>query len=129
MNMTKRIFSLFLTVAMLVCFLAACNTPQNATQFSAQSPTNATTYAKNAQDPSPLEQTVTCVNITSGESVIEKYAAGEVAWYLAKKNIAISEDGFEIAFLLDASIAEGGYQITATTKGLTVAGSNERGLA
>ena len=129
MNMTKRIFSLFLTVAMLVCVLAACNTPQNATQFSAQSPTNATTYAKNAQDPSPLEQTVTCVNITSGESVIEKYAAGETAWYLAKKNIAISKDGFEIAFLLDASIAEGGYQITATTKGLTVAGGNERGLA
>ena len=129
MNITKRIFSLFLTVAMLVCALAACNKVQNVAQFGSESPTNATTYAKNAQDTSPLEQTVTCVNITSGDSVIEKYAATELAWYLAKKNVAISTDGFEIAFLLDTSIAEGGYQITATTKGLTVAGGNERGLA
>ena len=129
MSMKKRIFALLLTVAMLICVLASCNTPQNAAQFNGKSPQNATTYVKNATDSSPFEQKITCVNITSGDSVIEKYAAGELAWYLAKKNISVSNDGFGIAFLLDDSIADGGYQITADKNGLTVAGGNERGLA
>ncbi len=129
MSMIKRIFALLLTVAMLVCVLAACNTPQNAAQFSTQSPKNATTYAKNEADPSPLEQKITSVNITSGESVIEKYAAAELAWYLAKKNVPVAEDGFGVAFLLDTALPAGGYQITTNTNGLTVAGGNERGLA
>ena len=129
MSMIKRIFALLLTVAMLICVLAACNKPQNVAQLSNESPKNATTYAKNTPDPSPLEQKITSVNITCGDSVIENYAAAELAWYLAKKNISITPDGYGIAFLLDASLPAGGYKITADTNGLTVAGGNERGLA
>ena len=129
MSMIKRIFALLLTVAMLICVLVACGKPQNTTQFNNAPQKNATTYAKNATDPSPLEQKITSVNITCGDSVIENYAAAELAWYLGKKNISITSDGYEIAFLLDSSLPAGGYQITANTNGLAVAGGNERGLA
>ena len=129
MSMIKRIFALLLTVAMLICVLAACNKPQTSYQSSNNSQKNATTSAKNGIEAAPAEKKITNVNITCGDSVIENYAAAELAWYLAKKNISITPDGYGIAFLLDASLPAGGYKITADENGLTVAGGNERGLA
>ena len=129
MSMKKRIFALLLTVAMLICVLASCSTPLAAMQTGNTSPSNATTSAKNGMG-SPLgERKITSVHITSGDSVIERYAATELAWYLTKKNITLADDGYGIAILLDASLAEGGYQITADENGLTLAGGNDRGLA
>ena len=129
MSMIKRIFALLLTVAMLICVLAACNKPQTSYQSSNNSQKNATTSAKSGIEAAPAEKKITNVNITCGDSVIENYAAAELAWYLGKKNISITPDGYGIAFLLDDSLPAGGYQITADENGLTVAGGNERGLA
>ena len=127
--MIKRIFALLLTVAMLICVLAACNKPQISYQSSNNSQKNATTSAKSGIEAAPAEKKITNVNITCGDSVIENYAAAELAWYLGKKNISIASDGYKIAFLLDSSLPAGGYKITSDTTGLTVAGGNERGLA
>ena len=129
MSMIKRIFALLLTVAMLICVLAACNKPQTSYQSSNNSQKNATTSAKSGIEAAPAEKKITNVNITCGDSVIENYAAAELAWYLGKKNISIASDGYKIAFLLDSSLPAGGYKITADENGLTVAGGNERGLA
>ena len=129
MRMIKRIFALLLTVAMLICVLAACNKPQTSYQSSNNSQKNATTSAKSGIEAAPAEKKITNVNITCGDSVIENYAAAELAWYLGKKNISIASDGYKIAFLLDSSLPAGGYKITADENGLTVAGGNERGLA
>ena len=109
--MIKRIFALLLTVAMLICVLAACNKPQTSYQSSNNSQKNATTSAKSGIEATPAEKKITNVNITCGDSVIENYAATELAWYLGKKNISIASDGYKIAFLLDSSLPAGGYKI------------------
>ena len=127
MSMMKRIFALLLTVVMLVSVLAACNKPQTP---------EGSTPDQTTPDPNPLPnppetpaKKITSVKISSGESAIESFAATELKWYLAKKNIPLAEDGYSISFIIDERVAEGGYRITADENGLTVMGGDNRGLA
>ena len=129
MRMMKKTLAILLSVAMLICVLAACNKPQDTPQTSNNSLKKATTSAKNNTESSVTERKITSVNITSGNSVIEHYAAAELKWYFAQKNIPSSNDGYTLHIKLDATVAAGGYKITANEKGLAIVGGNERGLA
>lgn len=126
MSMMKRIFAILLTVAMLVCVLTACNASKDSAKTNSAFLADATqpTGADNA-----VLQKITSVNITCGKSAIENFAAAELRWYLAKKNIPLADDGYGIALKLDDSVAQNGYQIIADENGLVIAGGNERGLA
>ena len=125
MSMIKRIFALLLTVAMLICALAACGQPN--TSISAdRTPLHATANAKN--ESTATQKQITSVNITCGKSAIESFAAAELKWYFAKKNVALADDGYGVEVKLDASIPEGGYKISADENGLVIAGGNERGV-
>ena len=126
MSMTKRIFALLLTVAMLVSVLTACNKPQTPDQ----------TTETTTPDPNPLPnppetpaKKITSVKVSCGESPIENFAATELKWYLAKRNIPLTEDGYHISFIIDERVTEGGYRITADENSLTVMGGDNRGLA
>lgn len=132
MSMTKRIFALLLTVAMLVSVLCACNKPQEPDQTSATTTPDATTPAETLppDPPTTPPQKITSVNITCGESTIEHFAATELKWYFAKKGVALSDDGFGIAVKMDTRYAKkDGYRIIADENGATLIGNNERGVA
>ena len=141
MSMTKRIFALLLTVALLVSVLSACNFSAPPNQTEGSSTTEATTPAQTTPETTPGEelpkdppttppQKITSVHITCGTSAIENFAAAELKWYLDKKNVAIAEDGFGIELKIDESLAKkDGYKITADETGVLLAAGNERGLA
>ena len=131
MRMIKKVFALLLTVAMLVCILASCNIPKEPVQANSTPNADATTTlqtnSKTLNNATTLTK-ITSINITSGKSPVEKYAASELGWYLAKKNILATDNGYNIALYLDASIANQGYRITADESGLVIAGGDARGL-
>lgn len=129
MRITRKTLALLLTVAMLMCVLASCGKPQPTTQTSNVPLSNATTSTTLNTSSSVTENKITSVSISCGKSVIENYAAGELKWYLGKKNIPVVENGYGITFTLDASAPAGGYKITADQNGVIIAGGNERGLA
>ena len=129
MSMIKRIFALLLTVAMLVCVLAACSTPSTPVS-TGHTPLNGTTNTTTTESSTATTQKqITSVNITCGTSAIENFAATELKWYFAQKNIALDDNGYTVAVTIDASIPTGGYKISADDDGLVIAGGNERGLA
>ena len=140
MRMTKRIFALLLTVALLVSVLPSCNKPKEpdatsgttAPEGAATTPVESTT-PENVLPPEPPTtppQKITSVHITCGKSAIENFAAAELKWYFAKKNVTLSPDGFGIELKIDADVAKkDGYKITADEDGLVLVAGNERGLA
>lgn len=144
MSITKRIFALLLTVALLVSVFCACNkqkepdgTSGSTTPESAATTPNETTPEQTTPEvpptvdpPTTPPQKITSVHITCGDSAIESYATAELTWYFAKKNVSLSPDGFGIELKIDESLAKkDGYRITANTEGLVLAAGNERGLA
>lgn len=142
MRMTTKIFSLLLTVALLVSVLSACNKPKepdrtNGVTTPADTNPVATTPTPTTPEeilpvdpPTTPPQKITSVHITCGGNAIESYAAAELTWYFAKKNVTLSPDGFGIELKIDESLAKkDGYRITADTEGLVLAAGNERGLA
>ena len=144
MSITKRIFALLLTVALLVSVFCACNkqkepdgTSGSTTPESAATTPNETTPEQTTPEvpptvdpPTTPPQKITSVHITCGSSAIESYAAAELTWYFAKKNVTLSSEGFGIELKIDADLApKDGYSITADEEGLVLAAGNERGLA
>ena len=144
MRMIKRIFALLLTVALLVSAFCACNkqkepdtTSGSTTPESAATTPNETTPENTTPEeipsvdpPTTPPQKITSVHITCGSSAIENFAAAELKWYFAKKNVTLSPEGFGIELKIDASLAKkDGYRITADENGLVLAAGNERGLA
>ena len=129
MNITKRIFALLLTVAVLICTLAACN-GKNEPENTTPDPTiEVTTPDQDTPVVSPTEKKITSVNITCGKSAIENFAAAEMKWYFEKKNVTLSPDGYGITLTIDESIPRDGYRITAAENGLVLAANNSRGMA
>ena len=126
MRITKRIFALLLTVAVLVGVLTACGQP-NTTVSAGNTPLNGTTKTNN--ESTATQKQITSVSITCGTSAIENFAATELKWYFTQKNITLDEGGYPVAVTIDASIPAGGYKISADESGLVIAGGNERGLA
>lgn len=138
MSMMKRIFALLLTVAMLACALTACNqpnTPQETTPVGTTevpettTPEEVTTPAE-PEIPTTPPQKITSFYVTSGKSAVETFAATELKWYLAEKNLPLSPDGYHISIVIDEQVVKDGYTIIAYDEnGLTIAGGNNRGLA
>ena len=139
MSMTKRIFALLLTVAMLVSVLCACEQLQEPNETSGTTASNTANTTPNETTPtetSPSDppttppQKITSVHITCGNSAIESFAAAELKWYFGQKNVTLSPDGFGIELKIDATLAKkDGYKITADENGLLLVAGNERGLA
>lgn len=128
MSTIKRIFALLLTVAVLVCALAACGKP-SAPVSTGNTSLNATANTNTKTESATTQKQITSVNVTCGKSAIESFAAAELKWYFAKKNVALDEGGYAVSVTIDASIPAGGYKISADENGLVIAGGNERGLA
>ena len=126
MSMMKKIFALLLTVAMLVCVLAACNKPQEPHNTTPEATTP--TETPNNPPATPAKK-ISSVHITCGETPIENFAATELKWYFIKMNVTISPDGYSITVKIDENAPKDGYTIVADENGLVLAGGNNRGLA
>ena len=125
MSMTKRIFALLLTVAMLVCALAACNKEPEVTTPEATTPESTT---PEPEFPTTPPKKITAFSVVSGSDATESLMASEIKWYLTQKGLTLSESGYQISVVLDDTVVADGYKIVATENALTVAGGNERGL-
>jgi hypothetical protein len=144
----QKIFVLLLTVAMLTTLFASCNfasktentTPAETTPAKT-TPAQTTPAETTPEETTPgtdtpitppkpsVEISLTSVNLQAGDSAIESFAVAELKWYFAKKNIAVSNDGYPITLSIDSSVVADGYKTEATEEGLTIKGGNERGLA
>ncbi len=71
-----------------------------------------------------MKKTLTIVNITSSNEPTALSAAEELSRYLQKKGVAVSEEGFPISIVVDASLAQDSYKIEATEDGMTIKGDN-----
>lgn len=134
MSMMKRIFALLLTVAMLVCTLAACNKPKEPEQTDPTTPevedtTPEVTTPTEPEFPTTPPKKITSFRVTCGDSAVENFAATELKWYLKEKNLPLSDNGYHISIVIDTDVVEDGYTIVATEDSLTIAGGNNRGLA
>ena len=127
----KKLLTLVLVAAMLLpCFLTGCNLFN---QPAETTPTQTTPETTPPDTPAPTKtMTLTAINATAGESDAEAYALAELGAYLAKKGIAISEDGFPISISIDSSVNENGFKIEAVLEGdaagMTIKGGNGRGV-
>ena len=128
MRMMKRIFALLLTVAMLVCALAACNKPKEPEQTTPDTTTPENTTPE-PEIPTTPPKKITSFRVTCGNSAVENFAATELKWYLKEKNLPLTDDGYHISLVLDESVTEDGYTIVADENSLVIAGGNNRGLA
>ncbi|MBO5931054.1 MAG: hypothetical protein J6Q70_02330, partial [Clostridia bacterium] len=129
MSMMRKIFALLLVVAMLVCPLASCNKPQTPQETTPEETTPETTTPQEPQIPTTPPKKVTSFYVTGGKSAVETFAATEIKWYLAEKNLTLSPDGYHISVIIDETIVDDGYTVVALEDSLVIAGGNNRGLA
>ena len=129
MSMMKKIFALLLVVAMLVCPLASCNKPQTPQETTPEDSTPEVTTPQEPQIPTTPPKKVTSFYVTGGKSAVETFAATEIKWYLAEKNLTLSPDGYHISVIIDETIVDDGYTVVALEDSLVIAGGNNRGLA
>lgn len=146
----QKIFALLLAVAMLTMPLASCNlfqkaentTPAQTTPTEttpAQTTPAETTATTTPEDttsedepiipPEPIVVKPTSVSIVAGNSAIENFAVAELKWYLAAKNIPVSDDGYPIVFSISSDMAADSYLIEVTNECLSIVGGNARGFA
>ena len=127
----KKLLILVLVAALLLpCLLTACNPSQKPEETTPQQ--NTTPEDDTPTDPEVKTMTLTAINVTAGDSEAEAYALAELSAYLAKKGVAITEDGFPITLSIDSSIGEDGFKIEAAfdgeNAGMTFKGGNSRGV-
>lgn len=144
----QKIFALLLTVAMIATALASCNlfsktenttpaettaAPTTPTETTAPAetttPEETTTAPEDQVPPEPVIVTPTSISIEAGNSAIENFAVAELKWYLAAKNMPVSDDGYPIVFCIDPNFAEDSYVISVYEDALYIIAGNERGFA
>ena len=72
------------------------------------------------------------VCIITGKSESEVYAGEELAAYLQKKNVAVSEGGFPVIIFVDPTLGEDCFEVDVVLEGeeasMTIRGGNGRGV-
>lgn len=142
----KRLFSLLLAAMLLIpCLLAGCNkndavdeTTTAGTTTAETTPEETTSSGTPSDDITPeqppLESTaLTAVTIVGGNTPAELTAISELEKYLSQKGVSIVENGFPITILLDSSLGDDAYRVTAVVgegkeESMTIAGGNGRGV-
>ena len=71
-------------------------------------------------------------NIITGSTDNEIFAGQELASYLTKKNVTVSESGFPIILFIDPTLGEDCFEVDVTLRGeeasMTIRGGNGRGV-
>ena len=135
----KKLLTLLLVAAILLpCFLTACDFLKNYTEIRDERPDPETTTPESTTpgdnpvvDPPVVKtMTLTSVKVSAGEEDTEAYAAAELMAYLAKKGVALAEDGFSITLSIDSSLGEDAFKIEADIDAgsMTFVGGNGRGI-
>ena len=135
----KKLLTLLLVAAILLpCFLTACDFLKNYTEIRDERPDPETTTPESTTpednpvvDPPVVKNmTLTSVKVSAGEEDTEAYAAAELMAYLAKKGVALAEDGFSITLSIDSSLGEDAFKIEADIDAgsMTFVGGNGRGI-
>ena len=145
----KRLLSLLLVaILILPCLLAGCNGNDAVEETTKRTPPQSTIIG----DPNPEESNndnpedttlpeepikepleLTSVTIVGGNTPAEQTAVSELGKYLEQKGVSVGENGFPITVLIDSSLGDDAYLVTATVgegkdEGLIIAGGNGRGV-
>ena len=126
----KKLLTLLLVAAILLpCVLGGCKKPE---EPAVTTPTNTTTEDNPiiVDPPVVKTMTLTSVKVSAGEEDSEAYAAAELMAYLAKKGVALAEDGFSITLSIDSSLGLDAFKIEADIDAgsMTFVGGNGRGI-
>ena len=145
----KRLLSLLLVaILILPCLLAGCNGNDAVEETTKRTPPQSTIIGDSNPEESnndnpedttlpeepikePLE--LTSVSIVGGNTPAEQTAVSELGKYLEQKGVSVGERGFPITLLIDSSLGDDAYLVTATVgegkdEGLIIAGGNGRGV-
>ena len=137
----KRFLSLLLAALLLVpCLLTGCkeadNTPENSTP-AVTTPTETTPEATTPGNVEVLPEghtKIEKVTISAGTTAAEQNAAAELAKYLGKKGVEVTDaEGFPITITLNEELGNDAFRVTATLgegkeEGLLIEGGNGRGV-
>ena len=147
--MKKTLTLLLVATLLLPCVLTSCNlfnktentTPAQTTPISspeATTPTETTPAETTPEQPIiPQEPSMKLTNvkiISNGTDPAEATAAAELKKYLEQRSVTVSDDGFPITLVLDATLGDDSFRITSSIKedaeeiGMTIACGNGRGV-
>ena len=127
----KKLLTLLLVAAILLpCVLGGCKKPE---EPAVTTPTDTTTKDNPIIVDPPTVPTLTLTSVkvsTTGEEDSEAYAAAELMAYLAKKGVALAEDGFSISLSIDPTLGLDAFKIEAdiAAGSMTFVGGNGRGI-
>ena len=140
----KKLLSLVLAATLLLCcLLSGCNTAPKTdktnTLQQADTPViTPNTASSNQTTDATLKEgamILNCVKIISnGQTPAEATAAAELQKYLEQRAVVINDEvGFPITLVLDETLGDDSFQITASTagcenQGMIIAGGNGRGV-
>ena len=140
----KKLLSLVLAATLLLCcLLSGCNTAPKTdktnTLQQADTPVNTpNTASSNQTTDATLKEgamILNCVKIISnGQTPAEATAAAELQKYLEQRAVVINDEvGFPITLVLDETLGDDSFKITASTaegenQGMIIAGGNGRGV-
>ncbi len=140
----KKLLSLVLAATLLLCcLLSGCNTAPKTDKTNilqqADTPVNTpNTASSNQTTDSTLKEgamILNCVKIISnGQTPAEATAAAELQKYLEQRAVVINDEvGFPITLVLDETLGDDSFKITASTaegenQGMIIAGGNGRGV-
>ena len=140
----KKLLSLVLAATLLLCcLLSGCNTAPKTdktnTLQQADTPVNTpNTASSNQTTDATLKEgamILNCVKIISnGQTPAESTAAAELQKYLEQRAVVINDEvGFPITLVLDETLGDDSFKITASTaegenQGMIIAGGNGRGV-
>ena len=142
----KRFLSLLLAALLLVpCLLTGCkeadNTPEKTTpENSTPAVTTPTETTPEVTTPGNVEvlpeghTKIEKVTISAGTTAAEQNAAAELAKYLGKKGVEVTDaEGFPITITLNEALGNDAFRVTATLgegkeEGLLIEGGNGRGV-
>lgn len=140
----KKLLSLVLAATLLLCcLLSGCNTAPKTDKTNilqqADTPVNTpNTASSNQTTDATLKEgamILNCVKIISnGQTPAEATAAAELQKYLEQRAVVINDEvGFPITLVLDETLGDDSFKITASTaegenQGMIIAGGNGRGV-
>ena len=126
--MKKTLTLILMAVFLLLCLLTSCNIIPPIENPEDNWPDVPTYDEESITEDNVLKR----ARIITGDSEAEIYAGEELASYLQKKNVEITDEGFPIILVIDQTLKEEAFLVDVTLRGeeasMTIRGGSGRGV-
>ena len=130
--MKKSLIFLLIAALLVPCLLFGCKPDTPTEETTPNTTPDVTTPPDPSTSENPDKLTLSKVNVISGDSTIEAYAAAELCVYLAQKGVEIGSDGFTITIENNDTLPVDNFKIEATLSGddagMTITGGPGAGV-